>query len=78
MPPRNSSLIQWLLLPLFWVESHESVVRLHLDPAHLVSDVDPALGLEELGSAELCAIIWHVIEHVEKDCVWEDFDSGLG
>jgi len=43
-----ASLIQWLFLPLFWVESHESVVRLHLDPTHLVSDIDPAFGLEEL------------------------------
>ena len=72
------SLVQWLFLPLFGVEPHKGIVRLHLDPAHLISDVHPALWLEELGRAELGLIIGHVIKHVEKNGIRERLYCALG
>lgn len=65
-------------MPLFRVEAHKNVAWLHLDPAHFVSHVDPALLLEELGGAELGPIIGHVVEHVEEYSVGEGIDAGFG
>ena len=72
-----SSLVKWFFLPLLRVESYEGVVWLHLDPTHLISDIDPAFRLEELGGAELGAVIRHVVEHVEEHGVGEGLDRGL-
>ena len=44
-----SSIVERFLQPFVRVESHKSVVWLHLDPAHLVAYVHPAFRLEELG-----------------------------
>ena len=65
-------------MPLLWVKSDKSVVWLHLDPSHLISDIHPPFLLEELDCAELGAIVGHIVEHVEKDGVGEGFDRGLG
>jgi len=72
------SLVQRLLLPLFRVKSDESIVWLHLDPTHFIRHVDPAFRLEEFGGTELGSVVWHVVEHVEEDGVWEGFDGSLG
>ena len=44
-----TSVVKRFLLPLVRVESHKGVVWLHLYPAHLISHIDPAFRLEELG-----------------------------
>ena len=64
-------------MPLLRVKSDKSVVWLHLDPSHLISDIHPPFLLEELDCAELGAIVGHIVEHVEKDGVREGLDRGL-
>lgn len=64
-------------MPFFWVEADEGIVRLHLNPSHLVCDVYPSLLLEELGGAELGSVVGHVVKHVKKDGVRESLDCRL-
>ena len=64
-------------MPFLRVEPYEDVVGLHLHPAHLIRDIDPALGFEELYSAELGTVVWHVIEHVEQYGIGEGCNHAL-
>jgi len=70
----SRSLVKRLFLPLFWVEADESVVRLHLNPSHLVCHIHPSLRLEELVWAELGSVVRHVVKHVEENGVRESLN----
>ena len=74
---QNSSLEERLFLPLLRIESNEGIVGLHFYPAHLVHYVRPAFRFEELRGAELGAVVWHVVEHVEEHGIREGLDGLL-
>ena len=65
-------------MPFLRVEPYEDVVGLHLHPTHLIRDIDPALGFEELYSAELGTVVWHVVEHIEENGVGEGLNRAFG
>lgn len=67
-----------LFLPKFGVKANEGVSWLYLDPSHLFRHVSPAFFAQKLGCALLCLIIWHVVENVEKNTIWEPLDDTLG
>ena len=73
----SPSFVERLLLPLLGVEPHKRIVRLDLDPAHLVRHIHPAFRLEELRCGELRLVVGHVVKHVEEDRVWEGSDRLL-
>jgi len=68
---------QWFFLPSLWVESGEAV-SLHFDPAHLFGDVGPSFLFEQGCGAQLCPVVWHVVEHVEEHADGELFDLRVG